>query len=543
MQCRGSRRAFTTAGEESGLMPGYGMKRGSRTVLFLVAHALRRSQFSPSESLLRPSLRFRSVFPVENFTMRKFSTGNRRENAESRRDGRTLMRKGKIVRFVNTISSDGIAYLLLHLFQLMGQDFHVAADLLVGYPGIYLGGFQIRMPQKTAYGLDGHTVREQHGGGVRMPGKVIGQPYLETALPAKFLQYGVASAVARYRKYMVVLGQPLVLLYDAPGNVQQADVGLGVRLAPAGDDPEVAVEEGLEPVGRQRLHVRVCQSGEHREDEEVTYQFAGPAFHRGLHQRLYLTLRQVAPVNALGGVDVPGEGVEGKRTAVAGDGDDVLEPDHVTPYGIGAAFLLRTQEILEVVDERQVEFLQGDVVTAVHFRDELAQMPVYGTVAVVCSLHAAVSHFLDELLIVLLEELQQRLAFYAQPEAGVPQPGGGDIAVGLHQFLVTAVHVHTYPVNRRIDFLRLGALARGTCRFHVPKFRGHVQLAAELLDFAVHRKTAHQGEIAVGSLAALLHVEEDFEGRSAHTRFHTFLIVTKLISSELSSGMKNCANY
>ncbi len=425
----------------------------------------------------------------------------------------------------------------------MGQDFHVAADLLVGYPGIYLGGFQIRMPQKTAYGLDGHTVREQHGGGVRMPGHMIGQPYLETALPAKFLQYGVASAVARYRKYMVVLGQPLVLLYDALGHVQQADVGLGVCLATAGDDPEVAVEEGLEPIGRQCLHVRVCQSGEHREDEEVAYQFAGPAFHRSLHQRLYLTLRQVAPVNALGGVDVPGEGVEGKRTAVAGDGDDVLEPDHVTPYGIGAAFLLRTQEILEVVDERQVEFLQGDVVTAVHFRDELAKVPVYGTVAVVCSLHAAMSHFLDELLIVLLEELQQRLAFHAQPEAGVPQPGGGDIAVGLHQFLVTAVHVHTYPVNRRINFLRLGALARGTCRFHVPKFRGHVQLAAELLDFAVHRKTAHQGEIAVGSLAALLHVEEDFEGRSAHTRFHTFLIVTKLISSELSSGMKNCANY
>ena len=185
MQCRGSRRAFTTAGEKSGFMPGYGMKRGSRTVLFLVAHALRRSQFSPSESLLRPSLRFRSVFPAENFAVRKFSAGNRRENAESRRDGRTLMRKGKIIRFINTISSDGIAYFLLHLFQLMGQDFHVAADLLVGYPGIYLGGFQIRMPQKTAYGLDGYTVREQHGGGVRMPGHMIGQPYLETALPAK----------------------------------------------------------------------------------------------------------------------------------------------------------------------------------------------------------------------------------------------------------------------------------------------------------------------------------------------------------------------
>lgn len=95
MQCRGSRRAFPTVGEKSGLMPGYGMKRGSWTVLFLVAHALRRSQFSPSESPSRPSLRFRSVFPAENFTMRKFSAGNRRENAESRRDGRTLMRKEK----------------------------------------------------------------------------------------------------------------------------------------------------------------------------------------------------------------------------------------------------------------------------------------------------------------------------------------------------------------------------------------------------------------------------------------------------------------
>ncbi len=311
MQCRGSRRAFTTAGEESGLMPGYGMKRGSRTVLFLVAHALRRSQFSPSESLLRPSLRFRA------FSGRKFHhaeifyrkpEGKRgvpqgRTNFDEEGENRPF-HKYHFLRW-HRIS------LLLRLFQLMGQDFHVAADLLVGYPGIYLGGFQIRMPQKTAYGLDGHTVREQHGGGVRMPGHMIGQPYLETALPAKFLQYGVASAVARYRKYMVVLGQPLVLLYDAPGNVQQADVGLGVRLAPAGDDPEVAVEEGLEPVGRQRLHVRVCQSGEHREDEEVAYQFAGPAFHRGLHQRLYLTLRQVAPVNALGELMYPAKGLKG----------------------------------------------------------------------------------------------------------------------------------------------------------------------------------------------------------------------------------------
>ena len=76
------------------------------------------------------------------------------------------------------------------------------------------------------------TIEERNG---LMPGNMIGQPYLETALPAKFLQYDIASTVARYRKYMTVLGQPLGLLYDALGHVQQADVGLGVRLAPAGD--------------------------------------------------------------------------------------------------------------------------------------------------------------------------------------------------------------------------------------------------------------------------------------------------------------------
>ena len=60
-----------------------------------VTHALRRSQFSPSESPSRPFLRFRSVFPAENFTIRKFSAGNRRENAQTRRNGRTLMKRGE----------------------------------------------------------------------------------------------------------------------------------------------------------------------------------------------------------------------------------------------------------------------------------------------------------------------------------------------------------------------------------------------------------------------------------------------------------------
>ncbi len=45
---------------------GSGMKRGFGTVCF-VTHALRRSQFSPSESPSRPFLRFRSVFSGRKF--------------------------------------------------------------------------------------------------------------------------------------------------------------------------------------------------------------------------------------------------------------------------------------------------------------------------------------------------------------------------------------------------------------------------------------------------------------------------------------------
>lgn len=98
MQCRGSRRAFPAAEKKTGgfmFHGGSGMKRGFGTVCF-VTHALRRSQFSPSESPSRPFLRFRSVFPAENFTIRKFSAGNRKENAQTRRNGRTLMKKGKL---------------------------------------------------------------------------------------------------------------------------------------------------------------------------------------------------------------------------------------------------------------------------------------------------------------------------------------------------------------------------------------------------------------------------------------------------------------
>ena len=83
----------------------------------------------------------------------------------------------------------------------------------------------------------------------------------------------------------------------------------------------------------------------------------GGVLHRCVHERLYLRLGKVAPVHAFGRVDISGKGIKGQTPVVPRNGNDVFQHNHVAPHGIGAAFLLRAQKILEVVDEREVEFL------------------------------------------------------------------------------------------------------------------------------------------------------------------------------------------
>ncbi len=83
----------------------------------------------------------------------------------------------------------------------------------------------------------------------------------------------------------------------------------------------------------------------------------GGVLHRCIHERLYLRLGEVAPVHAFGRVDIPCKGVERQTSVVPRNGNDMFQHNHVAPNGIGAAFLLRSEEILEVVDESKVEFL------------------------------------------------------------------------------------------------------------------------------------------------------------------------------------------
>jgi len=213
------------------------------------------------------------------------------------------------------------------------------------------------MSQKAAHRFDGYAVRQKYGRGVRVACNVVGQTYLEAALPAYLFENLVATSVTRNGENMTVPCQPLVFLHDTFGNVQKADVRFGVGFLSSGDDPQVAVEKRLQAIGGEVLHVRIRQTRENRKDEQVPYKFMGGVLHRCVHERLYLRLGEVAPVHAFGRVDISGKGIKGQTPVVSRYRNDVFQHNHVAPHGIGAAFLLRAQKVLEVVDEREVEFL------------------------------------------------------------------------------------------------------------------------------------------------------------------------------------------
>jgi len=97
---------------------------------------------------------------------------------------------------------------------------------------------------------------------------MVGQAHLEAALSAYIFEYLVATSVTRNGENMTVPCQSLVFLYDTLGNVQKTDVRFGVSLLSSGDYPQVTVEECLQAVGGEVLHVRIRQTRETRKKHQ-----------------------------------------------------------------------------------------------------------------------------------------------------------------------------------------------------------------------------------------------------------------------------------
>lgn len=229
--------------------------------------------------------------------------------------------------------------------------------------------------------------------------------------------------------------------------------------------------------------------------------------HLGIHKGVYLVFRDITPVHAFGRVDISCKGIEWQTTVIPRYRNDVFQYNHIAPYRIGAAFLHRAQEILEVVDEREVQLFEGNILTLVCMGQELPNMLADGYVSLESPFGSAVSDFLCKLSIVLLKEFQQGFLLNTDAEIDIFQLGGCNIPIRLHQFLVAAVYLHPNLVNCTVDFLRLGTFARSSVVLHIPQVWGNVHLAAELFNLSAHRKAAHQWQVAVGLYTAFLHVE------------------------------------
>ena len=146
----------------------------------------------------------------------------------------------------------------------------------------------------------------------------------------------------------------------------------------------------------------------------------------------------------------------------------MFQDDHVAPHGICAAFLLRAQEILEIVDKGKVQFFQRDVLPVVGMGEELPHTLTHAAVLFPRGDLTTETHLFPVFDIVLFEEFQQRFLLYSDTEVGIPQFGGRDIAVRLHQLLIAAVHLDADFIDGKIDLHGLDALARRPAVLDIP---------------------------------------------------------------------------
>ena len=116
-----------------------------------------------------------------------------------------------------------------------------------------------------------------------------------------------------------------ILLNNLSGNIQQTDVRFRVGFLSSGDTPNVAVKERLQVIGSSVLYIRIRQTREHRKDEQIPYKFIVGVLHRCVHERLYLLLGKVAPIDAFERVDVPCKGIERQTPVVPRYGNDMFQ--------------------------------------------------------------------------------------------------------------------------------------------------------------------------------------------------------------------------
>lgn len=104
--------------------------------------------------------------------------------------------------------------------------------------------------------------------------------FLDTAFSRNHLDAVLAVGIARNGQQLIPLGHAVVFFDDMLGNLQQADIRFRTRLLAVGNDPQVAVERGLQVRFGQIRHIRPAQPRKSAEDEQVADHLVAFLFER-----------------------------------------------------------------------------------------------------------------------------------------------------------------------------------------------------------------------------------------------------------------------
>ena len=107
--------------------------------------------------------------------------------------------------------------------DMIGDGFHVLAHFLISDSCVYLGSFDVRVPEHSRHGLHGNT-QAQHQCGKRMACHMAGEILIDSAHIRNLFQVGVHLLVGENRQQSTLLVLALIFFQYPLRYLEQRDI-------------------------------------------------------------------------------------------------------------------------------------------------------------------------------------------------------------------------------------------------------------------------------------------------------------------------------
>ena len=177
---------------------------------------------------------------------------------------------------------------------------HIPLDLVVGDFRVYLRGRDMLVTEHLRYRLDRNALRQADRRGERVPSYVRGGNERKSGTAGYRLQRYSERVISRDRKNSPVRRrEAAVFLHQLACDRQQLNPELRTRFLPLVDDPHIPVAVRVYIVAGQFPYVRIGQTRERAEYEDVPHDGRLIVRQVYFHDLAYLVLVQKAPFAGL----------------------------------------------------------------------------------------------------------------------------------------------------------------------------------------------------------------------------------------------------